>query len=232
MALAPDNNFRDATMWRIHFHVPVDAESMGPLNTTRTELKLALAAVAELVRQRAPALKLTVDPVESRGYEYHTGVTFTFFALAARSELGRGGRYLASSDEGTPGTAEKIGGLNGGGGESEGEPATGVTLFLDAVIRALPAAAITPRVYLPAGTSPDEAERLRKIVKEAQEQSQLQQEAYIKMESELDEKESVLVCERVQTKEFVDGPTVAFLGAGKLSVPATGLDLVFLVKRK
>ena len=48
LAMRPEPAFRDAAMWRIHFHVPVDAERMGPLGTTRDELRRALAAVAEL----------------------------------------------------------------------------------------------------------------------------------------------------------------------------------------
>lgn len=48
LAIEPTREFLDAEMWRIHFHVPVDAERLGPLGTTRSELKRALAAVAEL----------------------------------------------------------------------------------------------------------------------------------------------------------------------------------------
>jgi len=48
LALHPDADFRDAEMWRIHFHVPVNAEQLGPLKTTRSELKQALNAVAQL----------------------------------------------------------------------------------------------------------------------------------------------------------------------------------------
>lgn len=44
----PPLDFRDATMWRVHFHVPVDAEHLGPLGTTRGELKKALAVIPEL----------------------------------------------------------------------------------------------------------------------------------------------------------------------------------------
>ena len=42
------NRCRDAEAWRIHFHVPVNAESLGPLRTTRRELKQALQRVARL----------------------------------------------------------------------------------------------------------------------------------------------------------------------------------------
>ncbi|HUG90370.1 MAG TPA: hypothetical protein VML55_06035 [Planctomycetaceae bacterium] len=48
LALEPSDAFRAADSWRVHFHVPVDAERLGPLLTTRSELKQALAAVAAL----------------------------------------------------------------------------------------------------------------------------------------------------------------------------------------
>ncbi len=48
LALEPTADFRNADRWRIHFHVPVDAESLGPLGTTREELRHALKAIAQL----------------------------------------------------------------------------------------------------------------------------------------------------------------------------------------
>ncbi len=48
MAQSPEPAFREAETWRVHFHVPVDAESLGPLQTTRADLRRALAAVAQL----------------------------------------------------------------------------------------------------------------------------------------------------------------------------------------
>ncbi|MBM80966.1 MAG: hypothetical protein CMJ78_10290 [Planctomycetaceae bacterium] len=48
LALSPPPEFLECDRWRIHFHVPVNAESLGPLNTTRPDLKRALAAVAAL----------------------------------------------------------------------------------------------------------------------------------------------------------------------------------------
>jgi sugar phosphate isomerase/epimerase len=56
LAMEPDEDFLNADMWRIHFHVPVDAESLGPLGTTRAELRQGLAAVAAL--QYAPHLEV------------------------------------------------------------------------------------------------------------------------------------------------------------------------------
>ncbi len=92
-----------------------------------------LAEVVALLRDINPAIRLTIDPVENRGFEYHTGVSFVLFALGARGELGRGGRYLA-----------------GGAGRPNGaEPATGFTLFMDTVLRALPEATAPERVFVP-----------------------------------------------------------------------------------
>jgi hypothetical protein len=48
LALDPPPEFREAEAWRIHFHVPVNAERLGPLRTTRHELREALRTVAEL----------------------------------------------------------------------------------------------------------------------------------------------------------------------------------------
>jgi len=48
LALSPPADWQSAETWRVHFHVPVDAERLGPLGTTRAELVRALAAVARL----------------------------------------------------------------------------------------------------------------------------------------------------------------------------------------
>jgi len=100
-----------------------------------------LAAVLDAVQRAAPGLTLTIDPVENRGFEYHSGVSFALFARGARGELGRGGRYRTG---------------NGGG-----EPATGFTLYTDTVRRAVPAQKPMPRLFLPFGSDPALAERLR-----------------------------------------------------------------------
>lgn len=48
LAKTSPTEFANADCWRIHFHVPVDAERIGPLETTRADLKKALAAVTKL----------------------------------------------------------------------------------------------------------------------------------------------------------------------------------------
>lgn len=104
-----------------------------------------LAEVVALIRGAAPELSVTVDPIEIRGFEYHTGLCFTLFARRVRGELGRGGRYLAGDAL-----------VNG-----SGEPATGFTLYMDTVMRALAPAETRSRLFLPFGTPPAEARKWR-----------------------------------------------------------------------
>ncbi len=108
----------------------------------RAELA-TLERVTALVQAAAPSLTLTIDPVEHRGFEYQTGVSFTLFARDVRGELGRGGRYLAE------------------GLDAPAEPATGFTLYMDSICRALPLPARPRRLYLPGGTPAETARALR-----------------------------------------------------------------------
>jgi len=104
-----------------------------------------LAEVVALVRAAAPRFSLTIDPVEMRGFEYHTGLCFTMFARRVRGEIGRGGRYLAGEA------------LAPGNGESS----TGFTLYMDSIMRALPEAEAAKRLFLPLGTPPAAAKTWR-----------------------------------------------------------------------
>ncbi|MBV8590767.1 MAG: ATP phosphoribosyltransferase regulatory subunit, partial [Acetobacteraceae bacterium] len=91
------------------------------------------------IRIRAPGLRLTLDPVEFRGFRYHTGVAVTIYAPGRYKELGRGGRYLCG----------------------EAEAATGLTLYPDVILQAAPAPKARPRVFVPAGTEQAAAASLR-----------------------------------------------------------------------
>ena len=98
-----------------------------------------LEAVVARVHEAAPALRLTVDPVEFRGYRYHTGLALSVFSPGCPEELGRGGRYFSS----------------------DGEPATGITLYADAVLRAAGPRDERPTVFVPFGTPAELGVRLR-----------------------------------------------------------------------
>jgi ATP phosphoribosyltransferase regulatory subunit len=94
-----------------------------------------LAEVVALIGAADEDLPLTLDAVEYRGLEYQTGVSFSVFALKGRQELARGGRYSAGYPE-----------------DGVSEPATGFTLYMDAVLAASETPADRPRLYLPGGT--------------------------------------------------------------------------------
>ena len=100
-------------------------------------LRDRLRASVDAIRTRAPGLRLTLDPLEFRGFRYHTGLCVTVFSPGHAAELGRGGRYFS------------------------GEPATGLTLFPDAILRVCPAPARRPRVFLPWDAAPEHGIRLR-----------------------------------------------------------------------
>ncbi len=96
-----------------------------------------LGAVLDGLKAAMPALHVTVDPVENRGFEYHSGIAFAFFARVGPErgplgELGRGGRYVA-------------------GAPTAPEQATGFTLYTDSIFRTLPEAKRARRVLVPLG---------------------------------------------------------------------------------
>lgn len=114
-----------------------------------------LGEVQTLLAQAGAKVPITIDPVENRGFEYHTGIGFTVFAPGVRGELGSGGRYRAVADG-----AESADGDDNGTGNG-GEPATGFTLYVDTILRVLDPPEPPNRVYLPVGSPEDEARSLR-----------------------------------------------------------------------
>jgi ATP phosphoribosyltransferase regulatory subunit len=98
-------------------------------------VRVLLDGLAELlagVRAELPDTLLTLDLGETRIFQYHSGICFSLFARNVRGELGVGGRYRAGPGEGD-------------------EPATGCTLYLDSLMRALPNSPAPRRLYVAAG---------------------------------------------------------------------------------
>ena len=130
--------------------LPVLLAAAGPVDGALAALEAAdlppaaramadnAAAVVAALRALEPDLRITLDPVEFRGLRYHTGVAFTVFGEGMSGELARGGRYISGE-----------------------EPATGMTLYPDALLRAVPAAALRPRVFVPLGARPAALAALR-----------------------------------------------------------------------
>ncbi|NNC60651.1 MAG: ATP phosphoribosyltransferase regulatory subunit [Erythrobacter sp.] len=96
-----------------------------------------LEQVAERLGDRA---RLTLDPTERHGFEYQSWFGFTLYAEGARSALGRGGTYWIKGSD---------------------EAATGFSLYLDALLPALPDEAQGATMFLPPGHDRGVAARLR-----------------------------------------------------------------------
>jgi ATP phosphoribosyltransferase regulatory subunit len=71
--------------------------------------------------------KLSIDLVETRCFEYQTGLSFSYFSGAADGVLGRGGRYRTQANE----------------------PATGFTFYAETLAPLLPEDKERPRILVP-----------------------------------------------------------------------------------
>jgi len=98
-----------------------------------------LEQIAERVAGKA---RITLDPTERHGFEYQSWFGFTIYADGVRGAVGRGGTYA-------------IGGTK--------EPATGFSLYIDALVDALETPPARDTLFLPLGHDRDVAARLRAI---------------------------------------------------------------------
>ena len=87
-----------------------------------------LLDVAACVQSVYPELPITLDPLELRGFDYHIGIGFAFFGAGLRGEIARGGSYITGF----------------------GEAATGLSIYMERVLRGLPDAEKQPSIYIPA----------------------------------------------------------------------------------
>jgi len=92
-----------------------------------------LEKIVKRLNEIAPDLVITIDPGEYTGFEYQTGISFSLFASGIRGELGRGGRYIVNAERG------------------EGEHATGFSLYLDSLMRALDGYEQEMKIFVPFG---------------------------------------------------------------------------------
>jgi len=111
------------------------ASAMEQLRAFDTDGTLAsrLDGLAEIAAAMPDSVTLTLDPTERHGFEYQTWLGFSLFASGVAREVGRGGTYMV---------------VHGNGGE---EPATGFSLYADAIV-ATAAAVDRRRLFLPYGT--------------------------------------------------------------------------------
>ncbi len=102
-----------------------------------------LDAVAEIVGALGDDIAVTLDPTERHGFEYQTWLGFSLFAQGVLGEIGRGGSYAVCHADGAE------------------ESAVGFSLYADALLDAGLGQRQRVRLFLPQGTAPDVAARLR-----------------------------------------------------------------------
>lgn len=127
-------------------------EAAGPFDAAHARLAAfesqgALASRLDGLRQVAEGLDgrvaLTLDPTERHGFEYQTWLGFSLFAAGARNEIGRGGSYTIVHEDG------------------QEEAAIGFSLYADAIAAAGLAPIERRRLFVPLGSDPAIAARLR-----------------------------------------------------------------------
>lgn len=100
-----------------------------------------LIAVIEKIITSDEDIKISIDPLESAKFAYHTGIGFTIFASNAKSEIGRGGRYEINDEE-------------------QVVAACGVTIYINEILRVLPIKLDGSKVFVPFGTSWQEVKQI------------------------------------------------------------------------
>ena len=55
--------------------------------------------VIDIVHKNDSSIKISIDPLENRGFNYHTGLSFTIFYENLKGEIAKGGRYKTLNGE-------------------------------------------------------------------------------------------------------------------------------------
>ncbi len=55
--------------------------------------------VIDIVDKNDSSIKISIDPLENRGFNYHTGLSFTIFSGNLKGEIAKGGRYKTLNGE-------------------------------------------------------------------------------------------------------------------------------------
>jgi len=132
----------------------LDALAAIDLPDSAARERSRIGDVVRLLQAAVPGIRLTLDPVENRGFEYHTGIGFTIFARGVSAELASGGRYRVPNGGSDTG-------IEGGAGNGDGERATGVTLYVDTILGIVDRSLADRRIWLPVGTPSSDAAALR-----------------------------------------------------------------------
>lgn len=106
-------------------------------------LRSRLDGLWQIAQAAGDRAVMTLDPTERHGFEYQSWIGFSLFAGGVRGEIGRGGSYAILRDDGAE------------------EPATGFSLYLDALVEAGVVPGARRRLFVPLGTDPARAAQMR-----------------------------------------------------------------------
>lgn len=109
------------------------------LPTLAQQMLERLFVSIQAVHKQNPDLQLTIDPVEFRGWGYHTGLCVAVYVDGISGEVGRGGRYLSNDQE----------------------PACGLTLRPDILLQQVDLSVSRSRVFVPFGNHLKQIQSLR-----------------------------------------------------------------------
>ena len=73
--------------------------SVLKLDGVLAEARDYLLNVVKIIKENNSLVNISIDPLENRGFKYHTGLSFTFFSQNYKGEIAKGGRYQTMSDE-------------------------------------------------------------------------------------------------------------------------------------
>lgn len=110
-----------------------------PLPERASQLIDDLTEIIQKIRKLHKNIDITIDPLEYGKFGYHTGIGFSLFCQQSQNELGRGGRYKIND-----------------------EAAVGFSLFINELLRVIPASKQQPykRIFVPVDTSKKDLEEL------------------------------------------------------------------------
>jgi len=134
---------RDALIALIQCAGPADSalKAMAALDlpdNARKQCRELENVVSILKAASQPGWTLTIDATESRGLDYHSGLSFSIFVPGVACEVGRGGRYMVDKEE-----------------------ATGFTLYVETLRSLLPEPGRGKRVLVADGIASKDIARLR-----------------------------------------------------------------------
>jgi ATP phosphoribosyltransferase regulatory subunit len=114
-------------------HITLETLETLPLPEEAQILVEWFTIVIRLFQDTCPEFAVTIDPLGSQQFGYHTSLGFSIFSPDAKGELARGGRYLIETKD------------------EDVLSATGVSMYINEIFRTAPQQQLPSRVFIPFG---------------------------------------------------------------------------------